>query len=388
MKTAKIILLLSLLYPFFSVGQDMQPTVILYDKVLTSAAPSPELVGAQDFSEHGLRMINGQLARLNFYYSLAARTIRYHARFSADSKAVFQSDQGDFKAYIDMVEKSISMETNPIKEMKVPFLDAEHEYIIEIEHNYQSAKLRIIDLYTGDEAEIFATNDGTGGSGRGAIGKGFHVGLQHDYYCFGLASGNEILIKQITVLSHHSDLTLLMYGDSITEPEGYFPTADFPKAWTQLIINDVKGKAMASGRGGTTVNEILVRIKNELPYVKAKYVMVTIGTNTGNTEENLSELIEYIQKQGSIPILNNIPANERGTHVPFNMLIEKVRQKYGIKGCKFDLATTINFDGKEVDKSTMYYEDLDWGQIYHHPNVKGSRLMYLRTLLDVPEIYE
>src|SRR3546814_1832044 len=63
--------------------------------------------------------------------------------------------------------------------------------------------------------------------------------------------------------------------------------------------------------------------------------MVTIGTNGGNTEENLSELVEYIQSQGAIPILNNIPCNESGTQIPINAVIEKVRQKYGINGCKF-----------------------------------------------------
>jgi hypothetical protein len=130
------------------------------------------------------------------------------------------------------------------------------------------------------------------------------------------------------------------------------------------------------------------RIKNELPYVKAKYVMVTIGTNGGNTEENLSELVEYIVSQGSIPILNNIPSNESGSQVPINIQIEKVRQKYGIKGCKFDLATSLNHEGKQVDNTTMWFEDYDWGKIYHHPNVKGSLQMYTRTLIDVPEIYE
>src|SRR3546814_5723899 len=105
-----------------------------------------------------------------------------------------------------------------------------------------------------------------------------------------------MLVKQSCVLAQESDLALLIYGDSITEPEGYFPTADFPASWTQLIMGSMAGTAMSSGRGGTTITELLERIKNELPFVKAKYVMVTIGTNGGNTEENLSELVEYIQR--------------------------------------------------------------------------------------------
>ena len=71
--------------------------------------------------------------------------------------------------------------------------------------------------------------------------------------------------------------------------------------------------------------------------------------------------------------------------------MEKVRKKLAIKGCKFDLPTSINGDGKEVNKSLMYWEDYSnsygW-QVYHHPNEKGGKKMYERTLTDIPEIYE
>ena len=71
---------------------------------------------------------------------------------------------------------------------------------------------------------------------------------------------------------------------------------------------------MSSGRRGT-ITMVLDYIKNELPYIDAKYVMVTIGTNGGNTEKNLTELVHYIREQGAIPILNNIPCNESGTQI-------------------------------------------------------------------------
>jgi hypothetical protein len=78
--------------------------------------------------------------------------------------------------------------------------------------------------------------------------------------------------------------------------------------------------------------------------------------------------------------------------VEVNNQIEKVRQKFKIKGCKFDLPTSLNADGAQVDISTMWHEDYtqinSWGHYYHHPNVKGSGLMYERSRIDVPEIYE
>ena len=107
--------------------------------------------------------------------------------------------------------------------------------------------------------------------------------------------------------------------------------------------------------------------------------------------QNLSELVEYIISQGSIPILNNIPCNESGTQVSVNAIIEQVRQKYGIKGCKFDIATSVNQDGQQVDSNTMWKEDHSGDSIgyviYHHPNVLGSKKMFERTLIDIPEIY-
>src|SRR3546814_152611 len=245
------------------------------------------------------------------------------------------------------------MGTDPVLSKSVDFLDSSHEYLLEIERDYQTSRVRITDLTVRASVELEATMDGPGGYGKGKVQPGYMVGLQHDYYCFGLTEGTSLTVKRITVLSPKRKVTMLLYGDSITEPEGYFPTADFPGSWTQLIIKHLKGRAISSGRGGCTIREVLERIKNELPYIKTKYVMVTIGTNGGNTEENLSELVEYIQSQGVIPILNNIPSNESGTQVAVNQMIEKVRQKYNIKGCKFDLATSLDNDGNKVDTTTM-----------------------------------
>ncbi|RYE52045.1 MAG: SGNH/GDSL hydrolase family protein, partial [Sphingobacteriales bacterium] len=284
--------------------------------------------------------------------------------------------------------KKISIATNPVTTISVDFLNSENEYMIEVHRNYQESKIRIVDLKTKRAAEVKATMDGSGGCGAGAVAIGFHVGRQYDYYCFGLDRGTSMVISQITVMSKLHDLKLLIYGDSITEPEGYFPTSDFSKSWTQLIMQKVTGRSMSSGRGGTTIKELRERIKNELPFVKAKYVMITIGTNGGNTPENLGELVEYIQSQGAIPILNNIPSNESNTQIAANTMIAQVRNKYKIRGCRFDLATSINNDGKAVDTNTMWFEDYDWGKIYHHPNVKGSLQMYNQTLIDVPEIYK
>jgi acylphosphatase len=364
---------------------------VLYESALTTAATELSINGLGSYTADGLRITaKGNTVQLNKFYALAERMVQYRVVFASDTRAIFRSSQGDFNAYVDVPNQEISIATNPVTKKTVAFLQRDREYIVEVYHIYQQAKLRIVDILTGEEAEISATHDGQGGVGQGALQEGFSVGMQYDHYCFGLASGTSILVKQIAVYALKGNVKLLIYGDSVTQPEGYFPTADFHLSWTQRIIGRLNGNAASSGRGGGTIATVLEYIKNELPFIHAQYVMVTIGTNGGNTESNLDELVNYIQAQGSIPILNNIPSNESATQIAANALIDRVRRKYNLKGCRFDLATSLAGDGKEVDQSTMYWENYTngWGNIYHHPNEKGGQKMYDRTLVDIPEIYE
>ena len=365
----------------------------LHDKQLNNKDIIPEILvnEAGVYMDEGLMLTEkGKIAKLNKFYALAERMVRYKVRFSHDAKAVFRSSEGDFTVFLDLPEKQISIGTNPMTIRKIESLSGDKDYLIEIEHIYQQSSVRLIDLEMKDTVEVSVINDGQGGCGAGALQKGFGVGMQWDHYCFGLNSGTSMLIKQISVFSLKDHVKLLIYGDSITQPEGYFPTADFPQAWTQLIISRLGGNAMSSGRGGGTIHTLLEYIKNELPFIHTKYVMVTIGTNGGNTAENLTELVAYIKSQGAIPILNNIPCNESGTQIENNKLIEKIRQEQAINGCLFDITTSLSNDEIKVDQSLMYWEDYSgsygW-QIYHHPNEKGGKKMFERTLIDIPEIY-
>ena len=371
----------------------VQTEAVLYDAKLDKKHPAADLVlnDAGAYSEKGLELTKaGAIVKLDRFYSLAERKVKYLIRPSSDAKAVFQSSTGDFKVYVDVPGKRISIETSPAIVAAVPFLEGDRNYCVEIYHVYQQSIVRISDVASKKSVEISATNDGQGGVGKGSLQKGFPVGMQWDHYCFGLTEGTSLLVKRITVSALKQSVKLLIYGDSITQPEGYFPTKDFQYSWTQRIISRLGGNAMSSGRGGGNIIMLRDYIKNELPFIKAEYVMVTIGTNGGNTEENLSELVEYIRSQGAVPILDNIPCNESGTQIECNRVIEKVREKYGIRGCRFDVPTSLKGDGQQVDKPLMFWEDYTgsygW-QVYHHPNSKGGQKMFEQTLIDIPEIY-
>ncbi len=366
---------------------------VLFDRQL-AGVPQTELLlnDVAGYTAQGLTVTGTtNTVKLNKFYAVAERKVQYQIRLSADAKAIFHSSEKDFNAYVDVVNKKISIATNPVTEKEVGFLKADRDYLVEIYHIYQEARLRITDVKTGQHAEVSAVNDGQGGTGKGVLQPGFAVGMQWDYYCFGLSSGTSMLVKRITVSALKKKVKLLLYGDSITQPEGYFLSKDFHLAWTQQVINQLGGNAMSSGRGGAQIDMVMNYIKNELPFIKAEYIMVTIGTNGGNTEAKLKELVNYIKSHGAIPILNNIPSNESGTQVAVNDLLAKVRSDLNIKGCRFDLPTSMDGEGKVVDKSSMYWEDYSgsygW-QIYHHPNEVGGVKMFQQTLIDVPELYQ
>ena len=402
----KIIILLLLTFqclPFMGIAENAvmiacqaktSKESVIYDRKLNGRRATPELQlnNAGVYRKNGLDIVQkDSLVKLNLFYALAERVVRYRVSFSDDATVQFRSSLGDFRLCVDVPRQRMSLATNPATEVQVPFLQGGRDYLIEIYHIYQKAKVCITDVRTKKRVEMSAVHDGTGGCGAGALQQGFTVGMQWDYYCFGLVSGTSFSVKRITVSALKRHVKVLLYGDSITQPEGYYPTSTFPESWTQLIIDRLKGDAMSSGRGGGNIVMLSEFIRNELPYIKAKYVVVTIGTNGGNTEENLTELVRYIRSQGAIPILNNIPCNESGTQISNNAIIERVRSKEGINGCKFDLATSLDGDGKDVDKSLMFWEDYTgsygW-QIYHHPNEKGALRMYRQTFVDIPEIYQ
>ena len=149
---------------------------VLYSKTLGNSEAYPEILfndAVAQYTVDGLKITgNSSLVQLNKFYALGERLIRYQVKFSKDAIATFQSNTGDFKAYVDVPGKTISIATTPAIVKSVSFLNPDHAYIIEIYHVYQLARVRITDLSTGQSEEIKAVNNGTGGCGVGAESKG------------------------------------------------------------------------------------------------------------------------------------------------------------------------------------------------------------------------
>ena len=365
-------------------------TGVLYSNKLTPAVTS-DFVGEYTVIETGFQV--GANLQLNKYFSIENRTASFLVDLKSDSSYGFgtRDSNGTINTLVTLDTLGHVVQLYGFASESVPFLVGGHTYTVDLSKKYQNLTIKVTDMYTGNAFEKTYVKNGSGGAGSGAVNPDNGVPMQYDYYFCKTLTGTQMVARQITVKCDTADVVL--YGDSITEPEAYWPTADFPKSWTQLLIGSSCKKVVTSGRSGSTITELYNRIQNELPYLGAKYCVVTIGTNGGNTVENLSQLIKYIKGQDVIPILNHIPCYDNNGNTTgyktVNTIIDTVRSNESIKGCNFDLATSLAYDGDAVNTEMMWKEEYNSGAVvyYHHPNIKGSAAMIEQLRLDVPEIF-
>ena len=120
------------------------------------------------------------------------------------------------------------------------------------------------------------------------------------------------------------------------------------------------------------------RLSNELPVIRPKFVMLTTGTDGGNTKDKLVALVDLVRSYGAVPILNRIPLKDDGSSAEVNEVIASVCEEKGVASCRFDLATASGDDSSSQDRE-LFTEDLI------HPNEDGHYAMAKR-LFDIPGI--
>lgn len=364
---------------------------VLYNEFLNTENAS-EFAGSFSASSNGFTITTNAI--LGRFYSIDNRTVAYLCKVSSDSVVSFYTapytdvTASNASLVVDIPNSTVKLNDFPTEICS--FLTGGHVICVELSKRYQKFGIKITDMNTGDTFEKEYINNGAGGAGEGAISVPNNVPMQYDYYGCRKVSGTAVLLIKMTVKCDVADV--ICYGDSITEQEAYWPTEIYDKSWTQLLISESSQKVVTSGRGGSNVSQILSRIRNELPYLNAKYCMITIGTNGWNTESNLTELIEYIKSLGVVPLLNHIPCyDNNGDTTGFrsvNQIIDTVRANTGVKGCNFDLCTSLNYDGQSLNPDMMFLETYSGGSVYkHHPNVAGSAAMIAQLRCDVPELF-
>lgn len=219
---------------------------------------------------------------------------------------------------------------------------------------------------------------------HGNLEQGF--GLMRDkIFCY--STGAAMSVKDLYIdvpVGSNGECLLIILGDSITE--GYLSGDDYGTYSVRIMNMFPSGTAKVSGRNGGTINGVLKRLESEVKLLKPKYVMVGIGTNNGNTEENLTQLINRIYELGAIPIINRIPCMSNSIQSANNNLIESVVNDFRNNGkeiysCMMNVATAINRNLDDGFDASKFNPD------YVHPNSKGHLDMFLQSMIDIPFMF-
>lgn len=366
---------------------------VLYKKMIKNAGD--DFVGTITTSG-GYVVVNSRIY-LNKAYGVSDRTVRWVCKFESDSVANFETVLENGTTVNSLITINIANKTVKVgsqNAVSCPILNSSDEFIISITKRYLDIIVEVKNEFTGEEKVISYRKSGTGGVGEGAIetDKVVNVPMQHCYYAVSTSGNTSFKVAIIVVVAAKANL--MIYGDSITEGEAYWPADLFEHHWVQKIVKHANGNAVSSGRSGGAFSDIYARMQNEIPFIKPKYVMITMGTNGQATAENYTTAVQYVKSQGCIPILNHIPCyDNNGDTTGFraiNETINTVRSQENVKGADFDFVTSTDHGGQNIDTSTMWYEDYtaNSSHYYHHPNVKGCEAMFQRILIDVPEIFD
>ena len=280
---------------------------------------------------------------------------------------------GENSATINCVTKTMITGFNgsTVSTQNIPFdIVNDREYIIRYYKLNNISRLELIDTVTSESIYV---QDAT------TLG-------QFDKYKFGVSSGSIGAIYQISIISILKDHPFMgFYGDSITEGNSVGSTSKTPYYHDRFanLIGEKLGKPyFVSGRSGGGIAGVLERMKTEIPTLRPNYVFVTVGTNGGNTEANLNQMIAYCESFGTKVILNLIPLFD-GSTAGKNIIIQNVVNSRNLMSVKTNVATSVNGDGVTKDNSKFANES----GVFIHPNESGNLAIYKRALIDIENVF-
>ena len=199
----------------------------------------------------------------------------------------------------------------------------------------------------------------------------FAGGRQNGRFGIWNRQGTGNYINNLYITTKLKEPLLYITGDSICEGD----RCEIGYRYSDRVENSLgKDNVAISGMSGTKITGVLNRLKSELPYIKPKYCMITIGTNGGNTMQNIQELIDYIESIGVTPILNHVSQTSGNQANDINAMLDRFSDYVG---CKFDIATSLNNDIQQYYNSSLYGDGV-------HPNKHGHEKMFDRFKIDLP----
>lgn len=239
-------------------------------------------------------------------------------------------------------------------------------YKIEVGRKNRDFYARLTNNTTGKVEEIVI-----GDESEGTTAYTYPVGWLHDYVAFSQISGNSATWNRVYAYLPKRDVVFL--GDSITEGYG----VAWKKAWVTLVADEIgHDKVLNMGSSGDQISQCQSIVDTVLTKYKPKVVVVTIGTNGGNTDANVKALYDSIVEIGAYPIFNYI---YRGSNsVSANSTIAKLK----CEGARFDYETSVDYDLSKAKNSAMFQSD------GLHLNDTGNEAVAQRFLNDCSWIKE
>lgn len=233
------------------------------------------------------------------------------------------------------------------------------EYYLEIGRKRRELYGAITNYRTGKRYEYTIVE-----SGSNLI---YPCGWLYDIPTVSQISGSQAYLQNIKCYVP-TDVKIVFLGDSITE--GFGTKSD--ECWATLCC-DYFGNSINMGRSGARLPQhTQIQINELLPFVKPKYVVVTIGTNGENTPERLNTMVDSIKKLNAIPIVNHI-YRKTSSVVSVNNDIAALN----LPSARFDYATSIDNDlNKGQNTSLFLSSDL------LHLNIEGNKKVFERFIAD------
>lgn len=350
------------------------------DAITTESSSSTFTIGSTGLTISSSGIGNGVI--FNKQYNLSQRFIELKVKFGSDTKfyvgtQYVETNVGKAHAVIDSLAKTLSIydldsTSTVVASTNFAFTIVNNrDYIIRFYKLDNISKLEFIDTVTGERASTQISQNG-----------------QFDRYKFGVISSSiSPIVSAISVKSILNTRPFIgFYGDSITEGNtvGNISNTPYHKdRFANLIGSKLNKPYFVSGRGAGTIDGVLARIQNELPYLRPKYAFITIGTNGGNTEAKLNQLVDFCESYNCKVILNLIPLYDNST-ASKNSMIQTVVETRKLLSVKMNVATSVNADGVTKDNSLFANES----GIYIHPNIAGNLKIYERSLIDIAEVYQ
>ena len=192
----------------------------------------------------------------------------------------------------------------------------------------------------------------------------------YDFPVFGSISGTCCFKRVFCNVSPNYDVVFI--GDSITEGS----QLAIEDVWANKVINsDYVKSGLNCGRGGGNIDHVLRCLTDIVSTISVKMIVVTIGTNGGNTQAKLKRIKELTDNIGANLVLNCIPMLSSGYPSTNDTIL-------GIDAihCRFDVATAVNNDVNNGQNTSLFFSDRT------HPNINGGLALYNNFMANIGSV--